>query len=137
MFSSHPHFLSLSLSLSFSLSLFLNPRPLLLSSSLLKTHHFFSKIASTKILPKTTNPTQSKELLFALGCGGLDQQSQELSQCHVSKLAKKLRVKEEEIKLKHVIAFDCGKIKHLVATAISLASPVEQSKVATMLYYTS
>ena len=56
MFSSHPHFLSLSL----SFSLFLNPFPLLLSSSLLKTHHFFSKISNTKILPKTTNPTQSK-----------------------------------------------------------------------------
>ena len=52
MFSSHPHFLSL--------SLFLNPLRLLLSSSLLKTHRFFSKILSTKILPKTTNPTQSK-----------------------------------------------------------------------------
>ena len=56
MFFSLPHFLSLSLSLSF----FLNPFPLLLSSSLLKTHHFFSKISNTKILPKTTNPTQSK-----------------------------------------------------------------------------
>ena len=54
MFSSHLHFLSL------SLSLFLNPFPLLLSSSLLKTHHFFSRISNTKILPKTTNPTQSK-----------------------------------------------------------------------------
>ena len=51
MFSTHPHFLSL------SLSLFLNRFPLLLSSSLLKTHHFFSKISNTKILPKTTNPT--------------------------------------------------------------------------------
>ena len=54
MFSSHPHFLSL------SLSLFLNPLPLLLSYSLLKTHHFFSNILSTKLLPKTTNLTQSK-----------------------------------------------------------------------------
>jgi len=53
-FSSHPHFLSL------SLSLFLNPFLLFLSSSLLKTHHFFSEISNTKILPKTTNPTQSK-----------------------------------------------------------------------------
>ena len=35
MFSSHPHFLSL--------SLFLNPLPLLFSSSLLKIHHFFSQ----------------------------------------------------------------------------------------------
>ena len=52
MFSSHPHFLSL--------SLFLSPFPLLLSSSLLKTHHFFSKISNTKLLPKTTNPTQRK-----------------------------------------------------------------------------
>ena len=56
MFSSHSHFLSFSLSL--SLSLFLNPFPFLLSSSLL--NHFFSKISNTKILPKTTNPTQSK-----------------------------------------------------------------------------
>ena len=53
--SSYPHFLSLSLSW-----IFLNPLPLLLSSSLLKTHHFFSKISNTKILPKITNPTQSK-----------------------------------------------------------------------------
>ncbi|KAJ0049625.1 hypothetical protein Pint_16795 [Pistacia integerrima] len=36
-----------------------------------------------------------------------DQQSRELSQRHVSKRAKKLRMKEEEIKLKPVIAFDC------------------------------
>ncbi|KAB1212058.1 hypothetical protein CJ030_MR5G024630 [Morella rubra] len=36
-----------------------------------------------------------------------DQQSRELSQRHVSKRAKKLRVKEEEIKLKPVISFDC------------------------------
>nr|TKR74873.1 hypothetical protein D5086_0000290670 [Populus alba] len=39
-----------------------------------------------------------------------DQQSRELSQRHVSKRAKKLRVKEEELKLKPVIAFDCGMI---------------------------
>ncbi|GJM97875.1 hypothetical protein PR202_ga14835 [Eleusine coracana subsp. coracana] len=37
-----------------------------------------------------------------------DQQSRELSQRHVSKRAKKLRVKEEEIKLKPVITFDCA-----------------------------
>ncbi|KAL6603057.1 hypothetical protein ACP70R_043418 [Stipagrostis hirtigluma subsp. patula] len=37
-----------------------------------------------------------------------DQQSRELSQRHVSKRAKKLRVKEEEVKLKPVITFDCG-----------------------------
>ncbi|CAL5330714.1 unnamed protein product [Camellia sinensis] len=35
-----------------------------------------------------------------------DQQSRELSQRHVSKRAKKLRLKEEEIKLKPVISFD-------------------------------
>ncbi|CAK8533851.1 unnamed protein product [Lathyrus sativus] len=40
-----------------------------------------------------------------------DQQSRELSQRHVSKRAKKLRVKEEEIKLKPVIAFDCAEIR--------------------------
>ncbi|KAJ6863711.1 hypothetical protein NC652_040306 [Populus alba x Populus x berolinensis] len=39
-----------------------------------------------------------------------DQQSRELSQRHVSKRAKKLWVKEEELKLKPVIAFDCGMI---------------------------
>ncbi|TVU08304.1 hypothetical protein EJB05_41704 [Eragrostis curvula] len=43
-----------------------------------------------------------------------DQQSRELSQRHVTKRAKKLRVKEEEIKLKPVITFDCG-------TALELA----------------
>ncbi|KAL4287684.1 hypothetical protein AHAS_Ahas19G0210800 [Arachis hypogaea] len=37
-----------------------------------------------------------------------DQQSRELSQNNVSRRAKKLKVKEEEIKLKPVIAFDCG-----------------------------
>ncbi|XP_050373061.1 uncharacterized protein LOC126790760 [Argentina anserina] len=40
-----------------------------------------------------------------------DQQSRELSQRHVTKRAKKLRVKEEEIKLKPVIAFDCAEIR--------------------------
>ncbi|KAF7806839.1 WD repeat-containing protein 36 [Senna tora] len=40
-----------------------------------------------------------------------DQQSRELSQRHVSKRAKKLMVKEEEIKLKPVIAFDCAEIR--------------------------
>ncbi|XP_020672729.1 WD repeat-containing protein 36 [Dendrobium catenatum] len=40
-----------------------------------------------------------------------DQQSRELSQKHVTKRAKKLRVKEEEIKLKPVIAFDCAEIR--------------------------
>uniref|UniRef100_A0A0D9WSJ9 WDR36/Utp21 C-terminal domain-containing protein n=1 Tax=Leersia perrieri TaxID=77586 RepID=A0A0D9WSJ9_9ORYZ len=40
-----------------------------------------------------------------------DQQSRELSQRHVSKRAKKLRLKEEEIKLKPVIAFDCAEIR--------------------------
>ncbi|CAJ2665196.1 unnamed protein product [Trifolium pratense] len=40
-----------------------------------------------------------------------DQQSRELSQLHVSKRAKKMRVKEEEIKLKPVIAFDCAEIR--------------------------
>ncbi|KAI5557727.1 hypothetical protein BDE02_18G122900 [Populus trichocarpa] len=40
-----------------------------------------------------------------------DQQSRELSQHHVSKRAKKLRVKEEELKLKPVIAFDCAEIR--------------------------
>ncbi|XP_050218375.1 U3 small nucleolar RNA-associated protein 21 homolog [Mercurialis annua] len=40
-----------------------------------------------------------------------DQQSRELSQRHISKRAKKLRVKEEELKLKPVIAFDCAEIR--------------------------
>ncbi|KAG8633655.1 WD repeat-containing protein 36 isoform X2 [Manihot esculenta] len=40
-----------------------------------------------------------------------DQQSRELSQRHVSKRAKKLKVKEEELKLKPVIAFDCAEIR--------------------------
>ncbi|KAF7138686.1 hypothetical protein RHSIM_Rhsim07G0058700 [Rhododendron simsii] len=40
-----------------------------------------------------------------------DQQSRELSQRHVSKRAKKLRVKEEDIKLKPVIAFDVAEIR--------------------------
>ncbi|KAJ1260095.1 hypothetical protein BS78_10G205900 [Paspalum vaginatum] len=40
-----------------------------------------------------------------------DQQSRELSQRHVSKRAKRLRVKEEEIKLKPVITFDCAEIR--------------------------
>ncbi|GFZ02665.1 transducin family protein [Actinidia rufa] len=47
-----------------------------------------------------------------------DQQSRELSQRHTSKRAKKLRVKEEEIKLKPVIAFDVGR-SFLYACAIS------------------
>ncbi|KAL4383697.1 hypothetical protein GQ457_15G029390 [Hibiscus cannabinus] len=40
-----------------------------------------------------------------------DQQSRELSQGHISKRAKKLRMKEEELKLKPVIAFDCAEIR--------------------------
>ncbi|KMZ58759.1 putative WD-repeat protein [Zostera marina] len=40
-----------------------------------------------------------------------DQQSRELSQRHITKRAKKLMVKEEEIKLKPVIAFDCAEIR--------------------------
>lgn len=40
-----------------------------------------------------------------------DQQSRELSQRHVAKRAKKLRVKEEEIKLKPVVTFDCAEIR--------------------------
>ncbi|XP_073525647.1 WD repeat-containing protein 36-like [Phyllobates terribilis] len=40
-----------------------------------------------------------------------DQQSRELSQRHVSRRAKKLKMKEEEIKLKPVIAFDCAEIR--------------------------
>ncbi|KAK9931602.1 hypothetical protein M0R45_018874 [Rubus argutus] len=40
-----------------------------------------------------------------------DQQSRELSQRHISKRAKKLKVKEEDIKLKPVIAFDCAEIR--------------------------
>ncbi|KAF3437268.1 hypothetical protein FNV43_RR20021 [Rhamnella rubrinervis] len=40
-----------------------------------------------------------------------DQQSRELSQRHVTKRAKKLKMKEEEIKLKPVIAFDCAEIR--------------------------
>ncbi|KAF3783674.1 WD repeat-containing protein 36 [Nymphaea thermarum] len=40
-----------------------------------------------------------------------DQQCRELSQRHVSKRAKKFKVKEEEIKLKPVISFDCVEIR--------------------------
>uniref|UniRef100_A0A2P2KH70 Uncharacterized protein MANES_18G125600 n=1 Tax=Rhizophora mucronata TaxID=61149 RepID=A0A2P2KH70_RHIMU len=40
-----------------------------------------------------------------------DQQSRELSQHHVSKRAKKLKKKEEELKLKPVISFDCAEIR--------------------------
>ncbi|KAL8542233.1 hypothetical protein ACS0TY_003195 [Phlomoides rotata] len=40
-----------------------------------------------------------------------DQQSRELSQRHVSKRAKKLKLKEAEIKLKPVIAFDVAEIR--------------------------
>lgn len=40
-----------------------------------------------------------------------DQQSRELSQRHVSKRAKKLKLKAEEIKLKPVIAFDVAEIR--------------------------
>ncbi|KAK9106301.1 hypothetical protein Syun_022312 [Stephania yunnanensis] len=40
-----------------------------------------------------------------------DQQSRELSQHHVTKRAKKLKMKEEEIKLKPVITFDCAEIR--------------------------
>ncbi|RXH78501.1 hypothetical protein DVH24_002019 [Malus domestica] len=40
-----------------------------------------------------------------------DQQSRELSQHHISKRAKKLKMKEEEIKLKPVISFDCAEIR--------------------------
>ncbi|WCJ34926.1 transducin family protein / WD-40 repeat family protein [Euphorbia peplus] len=40
-----------------------------------------------------------------------DQQSRELSQRHISKRAKKLKIKEEELKLKPVIAFDCAEIR--------------------------
>ncbi|KAJ0250207.1 Transducin family protein / WD-40 repeat family protein [Hirschfeldia incana] len=40
-----------------------------------------------------------------------EQQSRELSQRHISRRAKKLRLKEEELKLKPVIAFDCAEIR--------------------------
>ncbi|GLU10485.1 hypothetical protein SLE2022_272840 [Rubroshorea leprosula] len=40
-----------------------------------------------------------------------DQQSRELSQRHISKRAKKLKMKVEELKLKPVIAFDCAEIR--------------------------
>ncbi|GAB4849172.1 hypothetical protein Ancab_003982 [Ancistrocladus abbreviatus] len=40
-----------------------------------------------------------------------DQQSRELSQRHVSRRAKKLKMTEGEIKLKPVIAFDCAEIR--------------------------
>ncbi|KAL7126155.1 hypothetical protein ABFS83_14G166500 [Erythranthe nasuta] len=40
-----------------------------------------------------------------------DQQSRELSQRHVAKRAKKLKIKEAEIKLKPVIAFDVAEIR--------------------------
>ncbi|KAM6570579.1 hypothetical protein CsatB_018564 [Cannabis sativa] len=40
-----------------------------------------------------------------------DQQSRELSQRHVAKRAKKLKMKVEEIKLKPVIGFDCAEIR--------------------------
>ncbi|XP_042482497.1 U3 small nucleolar RNA-associated protein 21 homolog isoform X2 [Macadamia integrifolia] len=40
-----------------------------------------------------------------------DQQSRELSQRHISKRARKLRMKVEEIKLKPAIAFDCAEIR--------------------------
>ncbi|CAM8950310.1 unnamed protein product [Rhodiola kirilowii] len=40
-----------------------------------------------------------------------DQQSKELSQRHIAKRAKKLKVKEEDIKLKPVISFDCAEIR--------------------------
>ncbi|KAH9805529.1 WD REPEATS REGION domain-containing protein [Citrus sinensis] len=40
-----------------------------------------------------------------------DQQSRELSQRHVAKRARKLKMKEEELKLKPVIAFDCAEIR--------------------------
>ncbi|CAN4110308.1 unnamed protein product [Withania somnifera] len=40
-----------------------------------------------------------------------DQQSRELSQRHVSKRAKKLKLKEEEVKLKPVVAFDVAEIR--------------------------
>ncbi|TYJ14974.1 hypothetical protein E1A91_A10G153300v1 [Gossypium mustelinum] len=40
-----------------------------------------------------------------------DQQSRELSQDPISKRAKKLRMKEEELKLKPIIAFDCVEIR--------------------------
>ncbi|KAJ8753135.1 hypothetical protein K2173_017699 [Erythroxylum novogranatense] len=40
-----------------------------------------------------------------------EQQSRELSQRHVSKRAKKLKMKEDELKLKPVIAFDCAEIR--------------------------
>lgn len=40
-----------------------------------------------------------------------DQQSRELSQGHISKRAKKLRMKEEELKLKPVIALDYAEIR--------------------------
>ncbi|CAL5053975.1 unnamed protein product [Urochloa decumbens] len=40
-----------------------------------------------------------------------DQQSRELSQRHVTKRAKRLKLKEEEIKLKPVITFDCAEIR--------------------------
>ncbi|KAL4591371.1 hypothetical protein LXL04_004332 [Taraxacum kok-saghyz] len=40
-----------------------------------------------------------------------DQQSRELSQRHITKRAKKLKLKQEEIKLKPVIAFDVAEIR--------------------------
>ncbi|KAK6916926.1 WD40 repeat [Dillenia turbinata] len=52
-----------------------------------------------------------KDRAFRLFSTVQDRQSRELSQGHVSKRAKKLGVKEEEIKLKPVIAFDCAEIR--------------------------
>ncbi|CAA0393660.1 unnamed protein product [Arabidopsis thaliana] len=40
-----------------------------------------------------------------------EQQSRELSQRHISRRAKKLRLKEEELKLKPVVSFDCAEIR--------------------------
>ncbi|KAJ4810553.1 Transducin family protein / WD-40 repeat family protein [Rhynchospora pubera] len=48
---------------------------------------------------------------FRLFSVARDQQSRELSQKHVAKRAKRIRAKEEDIKLKPVIAFDCAEIR--------------------------
>ncbi|XP_078162623.1 transducin family protein / WD-40 repeat family protein [Carex rostrata] len=48
---------------------------------------------------------------FRLFSVARDQQSRELSQRHVAKRAKRIRAKEEDIKLKPVIAFDCAEIR--------------------------
>ncbi|RYQ94129.1 hypothetical protein Ahy_B08g089012 [Arachis hypogaea] len=77
--------------------------------SVITSLHFF---ANEPVLMSSSADNSIKMWILHFLPASVDQQSRELSQHNVSRRAKKLKVKklsmEEEIKLKPVIAFDCG-----------------------------